>query len=226
MTVSPPVVLFDVNETLSDMGPLVGAFEEAGMPAAGASLWFTEVLRDGFALTATGENPDFVVIARDALRRHLDMAPGARDDPGQADRVLEVFTHLELHPDVVPGVAALRRSAELVTLSNGSAAIAESLLARGGVRELFSQCLSVGEAPLWKPAREAYEYAAGQTGRRVDELMLVAVHPWDIHGAATAGLRTAWINRTGAAYPSYFQAPEIEAEHLVGLAEILEVSGG
>lgn len=223
MPASPPVVLFDVNETLSDMRPLMGEFEDAGMPAAGASLWFTEVLRDGFALTVTGENPDFVVLARDALRRHLATTPGAREDPGEADRILEVFTHLELHSDVVPGVTALRRTAELVTLSNGSSAIAESLLTRGGVRELFSQCLSVGDAPSWKPAREAYEYAAQQTGRRVDELMLVAVHPWDIHGAAMAGLRTAWINRTGAPFPSCFRAPEIEAEHLVGLAEILGV---
>lgn len=53
--------------------------------------------------------------------------------------------------------------------------------------------------------------------------MLVAVHPWDIHGAA-AGLRTAWINRTGATYPSYFRAAEIEAKDLVDLAEILSQS--
>lgn len=28
---------------------------------------------------------------------------------------------------------------------------------------------------------------------------------------------TAWINRTGASYPSYFTAPDIEAEDLVAL---------
>lgn len=221
MTTPPPVVLFDVNETLSDMGPLAAAFEPAGLPATVAPLWFAEVLRDGFALTTTGENPDFLALAGDTLRRHLAATPGARDPDEAVERILGVFTSLDPHPDVAPGVAALSRTAELVTLSNGSAAIAESLLARGGVRKHFSRCLSVAEAPRWKPAREAYEYAAQQTGRRVGELMLVAVHPWDIHGAATAGLRTAWINRTGAAYPSYFRTPEIEVEHLVGLAEIL-----
>ncbi|MCH8560775.1 haloacid dehalogenase type II [Nesterenkonia sp. DZ6] len=226
MTTPPPVVLFDVNETLSDMRPLASAFEESGMPAAGAPLWFAEVLRDGFALTTTGENPDFVAIARDNLRRHLAAASGARDHAEDVDRILEVFTHFDLHPDVTPGVTALSRTAELVTLSNGSASIAETLLARGGVRELFSQCLSVTDAPLWKPTRDAYAYAAQQTGRPLEELMLVAVHPWDIHGAAAAGLRTAWINRTGAAYPSCFRTPEIEAEHLVALAEILAGARG
>jgi hypothetical protein len=29
-------------------------------------------------------------------------------------------------------------------------------------------------------------------------MLLVAVHPWDIHGAAQAGMGTAWVNRTGA----------------------------
>lgn len=226
MATPPSVVLFDVNETLSDMRPLAGAFEESGMPAAEAQLWFAEVLRDGFALTSTGENPDFVAIARDNLHRHLGDTPGARGRLEDVARILQVFKNLDLHPDVVPGVTALSRTAELVTLSNGSAAIAETLLERGGVRELFSQCLSVGDAPLWKPSREAYAYAAQQTGRAVDELMLVAVHPWDIHGAAAAGLRTAWINRTGAGYPSYFRAPEIEAEHMVGLAQILAGTRG
>lgn len=221
MTPVPAVLVFDVNETLSDMRPLAGAFEDAGLPPGAASLWFSEVLRDGFALTTTGVNPDFVTIARHTLLRHLAASPAARDGEESADRILEVFKHLDLHPDIAPGVTALSRTAELVTLSNGSAAIAESLLESGGVRGLFAQCLSVQDAPRWKPAQEAYDYAVRQIGREAQELMLVAVHPWDIHGAAAAGLRTAWINRTGAAYPSCFQAPEIEAENLVGLAEIL-----
>lgn len=221
MTPVPAVLVCDVNETLSDMRPMARAFEHAGLPAGAASLWFSEVLRDGFALTTTGVNPDFVTLARDGLDRRLAATSETRDRAAEVDRILEVFKHLDLHPDVAPGVTALSRTAELVTLSNGSAAIAESLLESGGVRGRFAQCLSVQDAPRWKPAREAYDYAAQQTGRAAQELMLVAVHPWDIHGAAAAGLRTAWINRTGAAYPSYFQAPEIEAEHLVGLAEIL-----
>ena len=52
-------------------------------------------------------------------------------------------------------------------------------------------------------------------------MLLIAVHPWDIHGAAQAGLRTAWLNRDGTAYPSYFQEPDIEAESLLTLTAIL-----
>lgn len=42
---------------------------------------------------------------------------------------------------------------------------------------------------------------------RLGDAMLVAVHPWDVDGAARAGMRTAWLDRRGTAYPSYFTAP-------------------
>jgi 2-haloacid dehalogenase len=51
--------------------------------------------------------------------------------------------------------------------------------------------------------------------------MLVSVHPWDIDGAARAGLRTGWLNRNGARYPSYFTAPDVEATDLPALARLL-----
>jgi 2-haloacid dehalogenase len=51
--------------------------------------------------------------------------------------------------------------------------------------------------------------------------MLVAVHPWDLDGAARAGLRTGWIDRAEAPYPGTFTAPEIRATDLVDLARQL-----
>ena len=51
--------------------------------------------------------------------------------------------------------------------------------------------------------------------------MLVAVHPWDIQGARSAGLSTAWINRSGARYPAYFGQPDFEATSVLDLARQL-----
>lgn len=48
----PAVVVFDVNETLSDMTPMAQRFTDVGAPADLATLWFATVLRDGFALTS------------------------------------------------------------------------------------------------------------------------------------------------------------------------------
>ena len=48
----PAVLLFDVNETLSNMSPMASRFVDVGAPAHLAATWFASLLRDGFALTA------------------------------------------------------------------------------------------------------------------------------------------------------------------------------
>ncbi len=49
--------------------------------------------------------------------------------------------------------------------------------------------------------RVAYAYALGELGIEPAQAVLVAVHPWDIHGAHEAGLMTAWVDRSGVALP-------------------------
>lgn len=206
----PLVIVFDVNETLSDMAPLGEAFAQIGAPRSLAKLWFATLLRDGFALTASGGKESFAAIGADALRNLL----GAEGISGNLDtaveRVMAAMQNLPLHGDVPAGIHALAAAGHrLVTLTNGAVVNTNKLLVAGGVRDKFEQLLSVEDAPAWKPGRAAYEYAGAATGADPSGMLLVAVHPWDIHGAAKAGLRTAWINRTGARYPSYFQAPDI-----------------
>lgn len=98
MASTPDLIVFDVNETLSHMGPLGEAFAREGLAEGSARTWFTGILRDGFAVTPTG----------------------------------------------------------------GNAAFAETLLKSAGIREHFSELLSVDDAPAWKPARSADDYAAAQ----------------------------------------------------------------
>lgn len=219
----PSVIVFDVNETLSDMSPLSHRFAETGAPAELAKLWFATLLRDGFALAAAGDARAFAEIGRNVL---MDLLPGegltmAKEEA--ADHVLAGFQQLALHPDVAGGVSALQDAGyRLVTLSNGSAQVAEKLFSAGGIRDRFERLLSVEDAPAWKPAPSSYRYAAEACGTAPGEMLLVAVHPWDLHGAARAGLGTAWLNRTGAAYPGHFAAPDIEITALTELPAALE----
>lgn len=225
MTTSPSVIVFDVNETLSDMAPLGEAFAAAGAPEHLARIWFAGILRDGFAVAAAGGNAAFAEIAQDSLARLLAESGDAVDDAATAS-IMSVLKSLPVHPDVVPGIEALSPVAELVTLSNGSASVAETLLGSAGIREHFRALLSVDDAPAWKPMRSSYAYAAAECGRPADRLMLVAVHPWDIHGAHEAGLRTAWVNRTGSRYPGYFARPDLEVTDLPSLAAQLKSRAG
>lgn len=222
MTVRPSVVVFDVNETLSDMSPMAERFADVGAERHLAKLWFATLLRDGFALTAAGSSEAFSRIGEGVLRQVLS---GVDLDRGTDDAVAHVmggFGALGLHPDVADGVRALRRAGlRLVTLSNGSTAVAEELFDSGGIRGEFEALLSVEDAGVWKPARGAYEHAARACGTDLAEMLLVAVHPWDIDGANRAGMATAWLDRAGSSYPDYFTEPTRTATSLTDLAAAL-----
>ncbi|HKJ10820.1 MAG TPA: haloacid dehalogenase type II [Ornithinimicrobium sp.] len=215
-------VVFDVNETLSDLGPLQDRFRDLGAPGHLAPLWFASVLRDGLALATTGHSAPFAEIGRTLLTSMLDPRSLDRPVDEAAQHVMDGFMSLSVHEDVPDGIAALRgEGLRLVTLTNGSSAVADQLLAGAGLREAFERLLTVEDAGLWKPAGSAYEFAAEQCGTDLADMVLVAVHPWDIHGAAIAGMRTAWINRSGHTYPGYFTAPDIEVAALPDLASRL-----
>lgn len=213
------VVLFDVNETLSDLAPMARRFEDVGAPAHLAGLWFASVLRDGFALAAAGTAVPFAVVAGEVLRGLLTGVRLDRDPEAAVEHVLGGFQELPVHPDVADGVRALRaRGLRLATLSNGAASVAQGLLERAGLREEFEAVLSVEGAGVWKPAARAYSWAAEQLGVPTADLLLVAVHPWDVDGAGRAGLATAWLDRRGHPYPSYAAPPAYRLRSLPELA--------
>ena len=218
----PNVLVFDVNETLSDMAPLSMQFKDIGAPEHLAKLWFADLLRDGFALTASGDIESFATLGAEAMRVRLAGQSLDRPLEKAVDHVMQGFSELAVHPDVVEGVRGLSDlGIRLVTLSNGSAAVASALLERAGVRDRFERLLTVEDAGVWKPAPGAYAYALEQVRVEPMDAMLVAVHPWDIDGARRAGLATAWIDRSHSHYPSYFGAPDVEVASLTELVDSL-----
>lgn len=218
----PAAVVFDVNETLSDMSVLAGRFEEMGAPAHLARTWFAQLLRDGFALTAAASSRPFSVIGAESLRLLLHGVPLDRSSADAVAHVMGGFDALTVHADVDSGTLALADlGIRLITFSNGSADVAAALLDRAGIRQRFELLLSVEDTDLWKPAAGAYTYAVQRCGVTPDEAMLVAVHPWDIDGAGRAGLATAWINRDDSPYPAYFRPADVEARSITHLAALL-----
>ncbi|MBA2323612.1 MAG: haloacid dehalogenase type II [Pseudonocardiales bacterium] len=216
------LIVFDVNETLSDMAPIADRFADIGAPRQLAPLWFAGLLRDGFARTAAGTSERFAVLADGALRTVLHGVNIDRDLGDAITHVLAGFAQLPVHPDVPAGIRALRAAGHrLVTLSNGAADVAQGLLERAGLRDEFDALLSVEHAGVWKPHPEAYAYAARTCGTEPADMVLVAVHPWDIDGAARAGLATAWINRNGTPYPGYCRPPDHTMPGLDQLAAAL-----
>ena len=216
-------LVFDVNETLSDVSALSRRFIDVGAPPHLAQLWFTSVLRDGFAATVAGGQQPFAVVAESVLHALMFDVALNRDVDNAVAHVMRGFADLPTHPDVVDGIRRLRAGGRrLVTLSNGSSAVAEKLLSTAGIVDEFELLLSVEDAGVWKPGAGAYDYAVRRCGEAASDLLLVACHPWDLNGAASVGMATAWVNRGGAPYPSYFARPDFTVTNLVHLAAELD----
>jgi len=118
----PSVIVFDVNETLSDMAPLARRFADVGPAELFARVWFAALLRDGFALAAVGGKETFSRLADGALRAVLAGVSLSRPADDAVGHILSGFADLSVHPEVPDGVRLLsRHGLRLVTLTNGSA---------------------------------------------------------------------------------------------------------
>ncbi len=86
----PELVVLDVNETLSDLQPLRQRFTDVGAPAHLLDVWFAGVLRDGFALAASGSARTFPEIGAAVLTGLLSHVDGLdRPVPEAVATVLE-----------------------------------------------------------------------------------------------------------------------------------------
>jgi 2-haloacid dehalogenase len=202
------VVAFDVNETLFSLDRLRDAFTAAGLDPAAVPLWFAQLLRDGFALTAMGQYQSFRDLAAQALRNHTS-------DEDALTAIIGAFRELDPHPDVAPALRMLADAGvPAVTLTNGSTSVVEALLSRADLLPLVQRRFSADEVRRWKPAPDPYRWTATQLEIEPGQLALVASHPWDCAGARAAGLVSGWVNRTGAGWPTTFTPPDVTAPDL------------
>jgi 2-haloacid dehalogenase len=212
----PQVVAFDVIETLIALEPLRARFEEVGLPGHLLETWFTRTLRDGMALSATGDYEPFRPVAENALRA---VTKYEVEDAAVA-HVLDGFAELPAHPDVEP---ALRRLVDagvrVLLLTNGARATTLGFVERASLTDLVERVITVEEVRRWKPPAVVYEHAASVAGVPPNRLALVAAHAWDCHGAKRAGLVTGWVSRLERRYAGIFVPPDVRGDDLVEVAD-------
>src|SRR2546423_13796979 len=193
----PRIIVFDVNETLLDLGALDLHFRRLFGAAAVRGEWFTQVSELAIVATATNVYFDFADVGDAALtmvaaRRGVD---GAADDRAE---ILRGMRALPPHPDVRPALDLLRVAGfRLATLTNSNAEAAEAQLGHAGLRGYFEQVLSVARVRRLKPAPEVYRMAASALGVPPDQKRLVAAHAWDVAGARRGRGAAAVVGRRG-----------------------------
>ncbi len=216
----PEVVAFDVVETLFSLESLRPRLVEVGLAAHDLETWFAQMLRDAFALGATGKYLPFRDVAGSALDVLLPGTPDNRSD--KTDHMLDGFVELDAEADVAPAMTLLRdRGIPIIALTNGSEAVTRTLLERAGLTRFVSKVISVDDIGYWKPHRDVYQHCAKVAEVAPDRLGLIAAHGWDIHGANRAGLVTGFVGRDGARFPVAMDRPDVEGTTLVDVVERL-----
>jgi 2-haloacid dehalogenase len=118
---------------------------------------------------------------------------GDRVGEGARQELVRGWYRLPAWDDVAGGVERLRARYLVVALSNGGFALLTHLVKEAGLR--FDAIVSSELARTYKPDPAVYRTAAGLLGVEPARMLMVACHGWDVTGAASAGLRTAFLER-------------------------------
>ncbi len=214
-----PVLVFDVNETLLDLGALEPRFEAALGSTAAMGEWFARMLHGSLVANHTNAYRPFGLIGIEALlavaqRRGIDL------DADTAVDVVAEMRRLPPHPEVETVLAWLASEGfRMVALTNSDQASADAQIDHAGLRPYLPTVLSVDLVGRFKPAPEVYLAAAARLGVEIDEMVMVAAHDWDILGARSVGCPGAFIARPGAIWGVPADPPDIVGMDLSVLQE-------
>ena len=221
------VCVFDVNETLLDLGALDPHFERVFGDAGVRRAWFLQLLQSALVATLTGVYSDFGRVGGAALemvaeREGVDLSDEDRE------KILGGMRELPPHPEVAESLDRLRAAGlRLATLTNSTRVVAEAQMENSGLRDFFEQILSADDEGRLKPAPEPYRMAAESLGVEVEGIRLVAAHAWDVAGALRAGCAAAFVARPGMVFDPLVQRPDVVGTDMREVADrILRIGSG
>src|ERR1700761_3403818 len=110
-------------------------------------------------------------------------------------------------PEVPEALKRLQTKYRLVVLSNGDPDMLET--AKQYHKVPFDKVISVAEANSFKPHVATYRKAAEIMGVKVEQVLFVANHAFDVIGAKSAGMRSAMINRRDRPFEETPHQPDI-----------------
>lgn len=113
-----------------------------------------------------------------------------------------------------------------MAFSNSSLELIAAQINNAGLKEYFDDIVSVEETGSFKPDPKVYEFVAKRINRPIEELRLVATHDWDTHGALSAGMQAAYIDRSGASYHPQYRQPDVYATTMGDVVEKIIAGDG
>ena len=221
------ICVFDVNETLLDLGALDPHFERVFGDPGVRRAWFLQLLQSALVATVTVAYSDFGRVGAAALEMTAQRQGVTLSDEDKS-QILGGMRELPPHPEVAESLSLLRDAGlRLATLTNSTQQVAEAQMENSGLRDYFEQILSADTVERLKPAPEPYRMAAENLGVEVGQIRLVAAHAWDVAGALRAGCAAAFVARPGMVLDPLVERPDVVGADLQEVASrILRIESG
>lgn len=169
-------------------------------PGKGAALmnaWRTRQFEYQWWRALSGRYVDFWQTTADSLTFAARLTGLALSGPAR-EQLMGAYENLHPWPDAATSLPTLREAGiRLGFLSNMTAQMLESGLARANLRASFEQVLSTDAIRSYKPATAAYQLAPEAFALPPEAILFAAFAGWDVAGAKWFGYPTFWVNRLG-----------------------------
>ena len=189
---------FDVYGTLINTHGVVSALEElvGDQAKAFSNTWRDKQLEYSFRKGLMQNYETFAVCTSQALD-YTCVFYGTSLSAGQKQELMSLYRVLPAFDDVAEGLRRLQNSGfRLYAFSNGAADALEVLLNNAGIRELFLGVVSVDDIKSFKPNPAVYSHFLRQSQSTGGSAWLISSNPFDVIGAISAGMKSAWVRRS------------------------------
>ena len=197
---APAVLVFDVNETLIDIGSMAPIFERLFGDGRVLRTWFDQLVMYSMTLTLAGQYRDFWTLGAGVLQMVGDIH-GVRIKPEHVQALVQGMKTMPAHADAAEGLQRLRAAGfRMVTLTNSPPTPGgRSPLENAGLDRFFERQFNVEAVRAYKPSQAVYRMVAKELDVPTAACCMVAAHIWDTIGGQSAGMAGALVTRPGNA---------------------------
>lgn len=209
-------VLLDVNGTLTDPGSIGAPWGRAELGQAVLDHAVHTAMVDALVGAATRPFLDHIRAAIEVVISEEDL------DGSRVEDAVAAASALPARADAPEALAALVASGmHLVALTNSGARAGEATLQACGLARYVERVLGVDAVSSFKPHPSVYAHALRELDLTGEQVTLIATHPWDLAGAKSSGIRTAWVRYGARCWPAVFPTPDLQADTLLALTRVL-----
>lgn len=189
---------FDVYGTLINTHGVVAALAElvGDQAQAFSNTWRDKQLEYSFRKGLMQNYETFAVCTSQALD-YTCAFYGTPLSAAQKNGLMSLYRILPAFDDVKAGLSQLKAAGfRLYAFSNGAADALEMLLGNAGIRDLFLGVVSVDDIKSFKPNPAVYSHFLRQAEVSGGSAWLISSNPFDVIGSISAGMKSAWIQRS------------------------------